>query len=947
MKSGLIGAVAVGFSIIAPQGAFAEAVPAIDESGNYVFDLSSDDSYSGNITGTGITVTKKGVGTLTLTGASEFTGTIRVEEGKLVDKEPGNSSGMVGKPAVVVLDRATFESAARGDTWSYKLYSSVTVTGSGVDGSGAFIRSGGTRCRSGASPLVLDGDATVSLKMDHAIGSVTLNGYVLTVTGGGTWDANGGITPQNVDSGDRHGKIVLTGGTVLQTQNGTIGGGNADNVFELAGGSYYSYSGGKDSAWSVRASADSSIYQYAAHAQKFGGPLSIANGATLTFGPTAGTLTFPSGLTLENGGKVSAKGGEIVIGGNADLGMGSVEVPEKATAGASLRFLGNVTQTNAAVSALAVWGGDMTFKGGEKVRLDGGITGKYAENAKGRISFEDVGRVDVGEAFLAGTEAEPQVLCVSNSTFCQTGNLTLGQNYCSAFVETYDSAFTNTATVSVGTHAGDKWAWEKGNRGAFLQYGGDVCLNGLQVGHSSKGGNTGYYGKTGGRLTVTGELDMDTYGFGALYFDGGMADFTLASGSHVACASRGSCVWYQFGGAVNTLKNLRVGYNGSGYESLTNTSTLIALEGTGTRLGCASNGTGEINLYAKGDVDNTVNVVVKDGAELALSGLQRMSSVKGSKLSWTISVDGGILHPASTTAKAWGSSDFLPDRVIVGEGGFELKTEAEFTWQTPFVAPTNKVVTAISLPTDAGFLASQGKYMGPADVRISGSGVGATAVSLYDPATRRITGIRILSTGTGYDDDTTVTIASHAGAATATYACPVTMADAPTSGKGFLKSGEGMYILGSTNTYKGDTAVAGGYLLVSSPAALPTGSGIVVYGGEMGFYQFTPTVPYLRGLGTGLVRTALTVTDTLTLTNSPTAKLTVNSKLTLADGAALELVGPVTEIGEQKCVLLEATGGIERQGTFTIPELTDNYCVRVTSNKITVGPQRGMVMIFR
>ena len=381
MKSGLIGAVAVGFSIIASQGAFAEAVPAIDASGNYVFDLSSDDSYSGSITGAGITVTKKGVGTLTLTGASNFTGTIRVEEGKLVDKEPGNDTGMVGKPAVVVLDNATFESAARGAMWSYQLYSSVTVTGTGVDGSGAFIRSGGTACRAGASPLVLDGDATVGLKISHGIGSVTLNGYVLTVTGGGTWDANGGITPQNVDSGNRHGKIVLTGGTVLKTQNGTIGGGSADNVFELAGGSYCSYAGGTDTKWSVRASADSSIYQGSGypHDQKFGGPLSVANGATLTFGPTAGTLTFPSGLTLEDGGKVSVKGGQILIGGNADLGMGSVEVPSGATSGASIQFLGDVTQTNTAVSALSVWGGDMSFKGGEKVRLDGGITGKWAD----------------------------------------------------------------------------------------------------------------------------------------------------------------------------------------------------------------------------------------------------------------------------------------------------------------------------------------------------------------------------------------------------------------------------------------------------------------------------------------------------------------------------------------------------------------------------------------
>ena len=912
MKSGLIGAVAVGFSIIASQGAFAEAVPAIDESGNYVFDLSSDDSYSTEITGTDITVTKKGVGTLTLTGSHTFTGTVVVEGGTFLDK----ASEMAATKAVVE-DGATLNVAARGTTHGY-IYTDVTVSGSGVDGNGAYVRSGGTACRGQWCSLKLAADATVNFLLKHNPGTVHLYGHALTLKG--HWDALATTPLADVNSGEAHGKIVLDEGSTLQMQNGFLTGvGDAQNTLTLNGATIRQVGGTGSIPWTVRVTADS----------------------------TAKVYTFTGPVHLENGSTLAAAEGTVTFDGSVDVGMGQVSVGSTAAAGTKVVFNGNVSQTNTAVSALSVWGGDMSFKGGEKVRLDGGITGKWAEKAKGRISFEDVGRVDVGEAFLAGAEATPQVLCVSNSTFCQTGNLTLGQNYSYAFVETYDSTFTNTATVSVGTHAGDEWAWDKGNRGAFLQHGGDVCLNGLQVGHSSKGGNTGYYGKTGGRLTVTGELDMDTYGFGALYFDGGTADFTLSSGNHVACASGGSCVWYQFGGAVNTLRGLRIGSNGPGSDTQSGTSTLFALEGAGTRLGVAADGMGELTLYASGDRNNTVDVVVNDGAELSLSNMQRKGSLKGSQLSWTISVDGGVLHPASTAKTAWGTQDYLPDRVIVGEDGFELKTEAEFTWQTPFVAPTGKVVTAISLPTDAGFLSSQGKYMGPADVRISGSGVGATAVSLYDPATRSITGIRILSTGTGYDDDTTVTIASHAGVATATYVCPVTMGDAPTSGKGFLKSGEGMYILGINNTYKGDTAVSGGYLLVSDPTALPAGSGVAVYGGEVGFYQFTPTVPYLKGLGTGLVRTALTVTDTLTLTNSPTAKLTVNGKLTLADGAKLELVGPVTGIGEQKCVLLEATGGIERQGTFTIPELTDNYCVRITGNKITVGPQRGMVMIFR
>ena len=46
----------------------AEVTPVIDASGNYVFDLSSDDTYSSDITWEGATIIKTGVGKLTLTG---------------------------------------------------------------------------------------------------------------------------------------------------------------------------------------------------------------------------------------------------------------------------------------------------------------------------------------------------------------------------------------------------------------------------------------------------------------------------------------------------------------------------------------------------------------------------------------------------------------------------------------------------------------------------------------------------------------------------------------------------------------------------------------------------------------------------------------------------------------------------------------------------------------
>ena len=50
--------------------------------GNYVFNLSSDDTYSGVISGSAGLV-KQGSGKLTLTGANTFTGQISIEGGTL------------------------------------------------------------------------------------------------------------------------------------------------------------------------------------------------------------------------------------------------------------------------------------------------------------------------------------------------------------------------------------------------------------------------------------------------------------------------------------------------------------------------------------------------------------------------------------------------------------------------------------------------------------------------------------------------------------------------------------------------------------------------------------------------------------------------------------------------------------------------------------------------
>ena len=122
----------------------------------------------------------------------------------------------------------------------------------------------------------------------------------------------------------------------------------------------------------------------------------------------------------------------------------------------------------------------------------------------------------------------------------------------------------------------------------------------------------------------------------------------------------------------------------------------------------------------------------------------------------------------------------------------------------------------------------------PPYVTITGDGVGAEATIDWDPATRTIKGITILSAGIGY---THAAANFHMGmpnnnSVRQLYAVevPCTVAANAKTGS-FTKKGEGDLTLEAVNTYGGDTVLAGGVLRVAVTGALPDGSALVPQGG--------------------------------------------------------------------------------------------------------------------
>ena len=70
--------------------------------------------------------------------------------------------------------------------------------------------------------------------------------------------------------------------------------------------------------------------------------------------------------------------------------------------------------------------------------------------------------------------------------------------------------------------------------------------------------------------------------------------------------------------------------------------------------------------------------------------------------------------------------------------------------------------------------------------------------------------------------------------------------------------------------------------------------------------------------------------------------------LSIADGAEVVLTGSLADLSEgEDHVLLEAKGGIVAQGDVIMPEVPEKWQIRVRSNKITLGPKRGMILTIR
>ena len=936
----------------------------------------------GDIPADATTVTKAGPGVLTFTGdKGAFAGKFVVETGTVKARANAFAAGS----SVEVKPGATWDMAGGGSTWSAPSPAAFTIAGAGDSANGydaAFVRSSGTVIRSGGSKLVLTADATAKYAIQHNPGSIDLKGFRLTKKGNGMFDTYSSVV---ITPGEKGGIDFIEGSQLLTQDGNPYSSATTNNTLRFESAHTFEIYTSATIPWAIEAAANISLCAHVNSKPSWSGPVSLTGGGLILANNGANSRMTVKGDVTSSGaygidstvateaqvdGNVKVGGNVTASGSGTTVFNGAVEAAGVASSGVGTLIFTNDVALSGNVKASG--SGTTVFNGA--VSLTNGTS--VSRNDKGLLRFEGCPKVEVagpfgasndkfdmgitgrtevvnvkyfkhgGATFLNGSMQMPQTLVVSNSTWNGVNtDMTIGNNFSKGRVFLYDSVFTNN--VRLGNSQWEQWG---DGMGAVYQhrgetYVGNFAYHAFSLGRAQvKSSSYGYYLNDDGKFTdASSGANIGPQGLGIFEMTGGMAS---GSGNWEIAAGPGAGIYLQTGG-TNEVYGMKLGKaDGAGHG-------LVAIEGEGACLQMRAGGSALL-MVANNTTGSPFNLVVNDGATLALNaaGMKRSAAVaEGATTRWYCSFDGGVLRPGWFGDFA-GSGATAPDRTIVGAGGFAIDTSkdgGDETWAKSarygqvLECPTGKVVTAISLPTDERFLGADGAlYLGPTDVTISGKGVGAAAVAVFDEKTRRITGIRVVAGGTGYDENTTATLTS--ADMSVQYVCAVTVTDAPTTGAGFVKRGIHALRLDNANTYKGPTTVEGGTLYLNSVESLPAGSALVVdNAATLALQKNSFTTPSLTGGGT--VKNGTLVTSALNLTTD--SRMTLDgAELHLADGAVVTLTGDLSALDKtQKYALVSGT--VLCDGSVTLPTLPDRWKLSVRGSGITLKQERGLALVIR
>jgi autotransporter-associated beta strand protein len=741
--------------------------------------VSGEIEDGGTFGGSGASLVKVGIGTLTLSGNNTYTGATTITAGTLA---AASNTALPSQTALAVNLGATL------------------AIGNGVNaqiGSLADGASGGGVVVIGASDpstlLTIAGNSSTTFSGAFSgAGSLELDSGSLTLTGasnGGNIGTIGGdLSLCNCDSGG----LTISGGAL--TVNGFSQG------VTVTGGTLAVINGGTLQVGNPPATHDLLVAT---------NMIVSGAGSTVTVGGFTGVGIFgPGSLTISNGGVLNSQGGAEIDGFFPGLGIPTATVT------------GSGSTWNVGGSGLTVGGGStsgpgsLTVSNGGVVNTSSLTIGDPCGCADGRVTITDGGVVNsfgftgIGEAStlnlgtggLAGAIITPAIDNRGRIVANFTDTLTLAADIFGAgalskagpgtLILTGTNTYTGGTTISGGT-------LQLGNGGASGSIVGNVTNNGTFAINRSNtftfGGvisGSGAFQQNGAGTTI---LTAANSYIGATTVNAGMlqagAASTFAPQSAVTVAS----------GATLNLN----GFN----------QTIGSLAGAGSvTLGSATLTTGNDSASTtfSGTISGTGGLTKVGGGVLTLSGANTYSggtTITGGSLQLgnggaSGSIVGNVTNNGTFAINR--SDTFTFGGVISGSGAFQqngagttiLTAANTYTGATTVNAGTLQAGAANVFAPGSAFTVASGATLNLASFNQTiGSLAGVGSVTL---------GSATLTTGT---DNTSTTFS---GAISGTG--------------GLTKIGAGTLVLSGANTYSGGTTLAAGTLTLANNQALGTGA---------------------------------------------------------------------------------------------------------------------------
>ena len=546
----------------------------------------------------------------------------------------------------------------------------------------------------------------------------------------------------------------------------------------------------------------------------------------------------------------------------------------------------------------SVAGGEVTVEvsNNNVLHLDGPFTGEAGTSSTTGTTYC---RRGTGRMFLNGD------VDMTRNTYHWGGGLTA---MTSTATRVYRNGFIINEWSEVlvaGGHTHINWIriGNGAHKGLFRQTGGVLGVRGNTFDGESNG-SIGHWVMTGGEAYVSNSFYVaaNTNSFGGFRQTGGLFKFGPNDALFVGRA--GTAVYHQSGG-TNITRVAGVGQAARFTMSPWGGISDATVSGEGTLLD-----TETLSLGGNGHL-STNTFTLRDGATLKATRLIRRENALAGTLV-CVNVDGGIIMPVfghgwsgiganSATFYSrnpdhftiWGKGMTIDTSESSNESGGQPSGLAASYMPMAFEAPTGKGVETVSLPTDAGFIATN--YHGIARVVFeSATGYGATAYAEFDHAAHKVTHIVVTSRGCNYGDDTKAYLENPTRSAR--YACALTL----TSNEGqcgeLVKRGAQILYLYATNTITGGIAVESGTLYAGTTGVVPSNTPVRVESGAT--LQFSVNQPAFLSTFTGAGNVTgcdITVTNAVRATCAQlfaNKHATFAGNLTFAPGATFTITDP-------------------------------------------------------